>query len=76
MMIDGEIIKETTECEKNFVCLSSKDHIYCEVEDCISNEIHFVKCKSNEYCSYKMFFGKSMICKCPTRKEIYNKYGF
>ena len=75
MKIDGEIIKETTECEKNFVCLSGKNNIYCGVEACISNDIHFVNCKSKDYCSYKMFIGKSIICKCPIRKEIYNKFG-
>ena len=58
MEIDEEILKNTTECNKNFHCLSTGNHIYCKVETCINNKVHFVKCMSEESCPYKMNFGR------------------
>ena len=75
MDIDKEILKKTTNCEKNFECLNNDKHIYCKVEDCVNNKVHFVKCLNVDYCVYKMSFAQSFICNCPTRKEIFNKYG-
>lgn len=75
MDIDKKTLKQTTKCEKGFDCLLRDDHVYCKVENCVSDEVHFVKCLNEEYCVYRMSFGESFICNCPTRKEIYNKYG-
>ena len=75
MDIDKEILKKTIKCEKNFGCLTNDKHIYCKVENSVANEVHFVKCLDNNYCTYKMSFGQSYICNCLTRKEIFNKYG-
>lgn len=74
MDIDKKIIEETIKCEKSFDCLKNDKHVYCKVENCVSSEVHFVKCLNDEYCVYRMSFGESYICNCPTRKEIYNKY--
>ncbi len=74
MEIDDKIIAETIRCEKNFKCLSGNLHVYCQVENCINNEVHFIKCTNRLNCSYKMSFGDLFICTCPTRKEIFNKY--
>ena len=67
--IPENIIKETTLCEKLFDCLNSEDHVYCNVEECINDKIHFIKCLHNDYCIYKIPFGNSHCCRCPTRKE-------
>ena len=75
MEIDKEILNNTTNCEKNFDCLTNCKHIYCKVEYALADEVHFVKCLYDEHCTYKMSFGFSYICNCPTRKEIFNKYG-
>ncbi len=74
MEIDKNIIADTVKCEKNFDCLTGNNHVYCQVESCINKEVHFIGCVDNLNCSYKMFFGDSFICTCPTRKEIFNKY--
>ncbi len=74
MEIDEKIIADTIRCEKNFKCLSGNMNVYCQVENCINNEVHFIKCINKLNCSYKMSFGDSFICTCPTRKEIFNKY--
>ena len=74
MEIDKEILNNTTNCEKNFDCLTNDKHVYCKVENAINNEVHFVKCLHDDSCTYKMSFGYSYICTCPTRKEIFNKF--
>lgn len=75
MEIAKEILDKTTNCQKGFECLKNDDHIYCKVENCVSDNLHFVRCLSRDYCSYQLPFGRSHICNCPTRKEIFNKYG-
>jgi len=74
MDISKEIIESTTNCEKDFACLKSDGVVCCKVESCINGKIHFVQNVSKSYCAYKMSFGNSFICNCPTRKEIFNKY--
>ncbi len=71
--ISNDIISKTTKCTKNFDCLTNTHHIYCRVKECYQNEVHFVECLYDDYCTYRMAFGDSYVCNCPTRKEIYNK---
>ncbi len=75
MDINKEILKRTTKCEKDFNCLKDEKHVYCKVERCVSDKVHFIQCLIDGYCIYRMSFGESFICNCPTRKEIFNKYG-
>ena len=72
MGIDKKIIKETTQCNKNFECL--KNNFFCmgKVENCINKKIIIIDCP--ESCKYKMSFGNASICNCPIRKEIFDKY--
>ena len=72
--INEDILKKTTECEKNFGCLSSKTRDFCEVDYCTGNGVLFVKSKFEKYCPYKMSFGYKFICRCPVRNEIYRRY--
>lgn len=73
--IDLRIVEKTRSCATNFDCLTNEKHVFCKVENCLRNTVHFIECMRNKYCSYKMSFGNSFVCTCPTRKEIYNKYG-
>ena len=74
MEIREETLKETIHCHKDFECIKS-NNICCDVTRSVNNQVHFVECKERVQCNYKMSFGNSFICTCPTRKEIYNKYG-
>lgn len=74
MEIDKKIIAETLNCRRNFDCLDDEKHVYCKVENCIKYKVHFIKYLETSICYYKMSFGDSAICTCPTRKEIFNKY--
>lgn len=74
MEINKDTIAKTTKCSRCFDCLSNPKDIRCKVERQIGDEILFVKCNINSFCPYKMAFGNSYFCNCPTRIEIYKKY--
>ena len=74
MEIKKEILDKTVHCTKDFDCLKN-NNICCIVVHCVNKEVHFVECRQDCSCSYRVNFGNSYICSCPTRKEIYNKYG-
>ena len=75
MEIDKAILEQTTKCEKNFKCLDNPKDICCKVEEVIENKLAFTACLSYMSCSYKSTFGYSDVCNCPTRIEIFRKYG-
>lgn len=72
--ISEEVLKNTTKCIKDFSCLRKDREDLCKIESCIENKIYFIKCLSDEPCQYKATFGYSLVCTCPTRKELYNLY--
>lgn len=78
MIIEKEILDKTVQCPNHFGCIINNDHVCCKVERCVGKEVYFVQSKqSNQIanCNYKLDFGHSAVCTCPSRKEIYNKYG-
>ncbi len=73
--IEEDIKKSTTKCEKNFSCLSDKNHKLCNAINTISNKIECVDCFGGKHCNYREPYGfSSYLCTCPIRKEIYRKY--
>jgi len=74
MKIEKEILDKTVHCTKDFDCIKN-NNICCKVVSCVNKEVLFVECSEKNSCSYRMTYGYSFICTCPTRKEIYNKYG-
>ncbi len=74
IQISEDTIKKTTKCQKSFSCLSGERKDLCEVESCVNDEIHFLKCMYNSLCRYRVPFGYSSVCTCPVRKELYNRY--
>ena len=70
--IDQKII-DKTECDFDFACL--KNNLpFCKVERCI-DKVCFLSSVSDSNCNNKIYFGDSIICNCPVRIEIYDKYG-
>jgi len=73
--IDEKTLNETTQCHRDFSCLTNNDRACCEVEKCLARNILLMKSLDKEYCNYRMFAANSyVVCGCPTRKEIYKKY--
>ncbi len=75
MLINKTILQKTTQCIDNFECLKTENHICLKtkVTSCIGGKVHFINC-DEKLCNYKMSYGYSSICNCPTRKELFNKY--
>ena len=73
-VINPEIIKETTEYQHDFQCLKKDRKPHCEVESFWVKDVMFVRCPECELCNYKLSYGFSHVCHCPTRKELYRKY--
>ena len=74
MEIKNEILEKTLLCTKSFACLNDIN-TYCKVESCVNNQVLFVENHKNDLCYYRRTFGNSHFCTCPTRIEIYRKYG-
>lgn len=83
--VSDEIRKQTTQCQSDFICLTylnkgetpmcDNDNPMCPVESFIEGDGVFVKNKDPNTCLYMMSFGYGYICNCPTRCEIYRRYG-
>jgi hypothetical protein len=74
IFIKEEIIKETTNCLKGFSCLSGKGKDLCRVLACFDDDIHFILCQNDEFCSYQKKVSERVYCDCPVRKEIFKSY--
>ena len=76
-VIDDITILKTKECNKSFECLGNKNQtcLNKKVERYLSGDVLFINC-NDKLCHYNMSFGNEVICNCPTRKEIFNRYHF
>jgi len=73
-LISEETLKSTTKCQFDFACLEGNGFPKCVVDYSVKNNGVFIKQENDQRCPYKMAFGYSYICYCPTRYEIYEKY--
>jgi len=71
--INEETLKATTRCMKGFSCLEGDRSDLCRVTQSVIGDVIFIECHE-PYCTYKLDYGNSKICTCPTRRQIYNKY--
>ncbi len=69
-----DLLKDAEQCRNNFSCLLGQEECFCPVEEDMDGRILFVTPPNSNVCEYMMSFGYSYLCKCPVRKEIYNKY--
>ena len=75
-IVDKAIRDKTTQCRHDFKCLTDGGCPGCGFQDFISNDCILVQMKpENKTCPYTVAFGDVYVCKCPTRCEIYLKYG-
>lgn len=77
IVISDQILSETKECTRGFSCLNTvqdKNPKICEVLDADGENVLFLKTKRIAECSYQISFGESLICTCPTRYAIHEKY--
>jgi len=74
MKIDDAVTGSTTRCRYNFSCLSCEKSCMCKPKDSIGHGMIEVKSSVTIGCGYRVSFGATHFCNCPTRVEIYNRY--
>lgn len=74
LLINENVLKDTRRCRKNFICLTGEGECLCELRYCYNGKSYFIKADNNTTCNYKVSFANHVLCSCPTRKEIYNRY--
>ncbi len=73
--IDKAILART-KCGSNFICLTGRQCPGCEVLGAGKGDFIFIKPKKDTLkCHYMTTYDDAYICQCPTRNEIYRKYG-
>ncbi|MFH1459753.1 MAG: hypothetical protein ABIG64_05200 [Candidatus Omnitrophota bacterium] len=72
--IPQEILDKTTKCINKLTCLTNNVENLCKVTKQIQNELYFIACLHDKDCPYMDVFGKTKLCTCPVRREIYNLY--
>ena len=74
LKIDEGVLKKTIKCKKDFSCLSGDKNRLCDVMDSIVSDMVRIALQSDKICSYRLSYGYSYYCLCPTRCEIYKRY--
>ena len=69
-----EVLDSTDKCSEQYSCLQGKNECLCEVEDIFDGRILFVRPRQSRACIYRISFGYSYVCNCPTRQAIYRNY--
>lgn len=72
--IDEEIIQRTLKCELDFLCLSGDKTCLCKAKRSIGFDLLEINPKIVNDCGFRVSFGNTYFCNCPTRNEIYNRY--
>ena len=74
LQVSDKTRQRTEKCWREFVCLSDSENGPCAVRSCVRGVL-FVTRRTTAYCPYDVAFGFSHICSCPTRQEVYDRYG-
>ena len=72
--ISDETRNKTTKCPFSFQCLDDDKKDICSVEWGLKGNGCFLKTVKPNVCPYKINFGYSHVCNCPTRYELFNRY--
>jgi hypothetical protein len=73
-LISKETLQQTIKCTLSFQCLDDERRDICSVELSLREKGCFLKTVKPIACRYRVSFGDSYLCTCPTRLELFNKY--
>ena len=73
--IDDETLKQITKCPINFQCLNDESYELCPVIRQVHENVIFINTTKPESCNHIVPFGDYYMCSCPTRCEVYRRYG-
>jgi len=72
--VPEDILEKTKKCSYKVSCLETGccgDHPMCEIERSKVEFVSFLKTKKPVNCSYRIVFGGSQVCLCPTHFYIH-----
>ncbi len=73
--ISQKIKKLTTKCSYDFECTVNHHWDTCSISGKLKDKGLFIEKKSNRNtCAYNLSFGKTHLCQCPARYEIFKRY--
>jgi len=75
LKISDKTLQLTQKCQRSFACLDNETSDMCTVERCIDGNGCYLKTAIFPDCNYQIALIGSKICSCPTRSELYRKYG-
>jgi hypothetical protein len=73
--VSRDAVEAAAACTKGFSCLNGSGGHLCPVEYSVDGKVHFITCLNDARCSMQQTFGNRLLCGCPVRKELYNRYG-
>jgi|GEM_PF-1161634 len=74
--INDKTLQVTKKCQRSFGCLDNEKLKMCTIERCIDGiNGCYLKTVTFRDCNYQISLVNSAICSCPTRFELYKKYG-
>jgi hypothetical protein len=73
--IQGETLAGSTQCSHYFDCLLEGRCAKCEIERLVAGIGAHIRTPDLEPCPYKLDTGTLLVCTCPTRIELYERYG-
>ena len=77
MLTVGADFLNITTCEHDYSCLTKEkcgNRNICDVSFSAGECVLFINNIEQAICNFRMSYGYSHVCTCPTRYEIYRKY--
>lgn len=71
----GETLAGSTQCSRYFDCLLEGKCAKCEIQRLVEGIGGYISTPDPQPCPYKLDTGTFMVCTCPTRIELYERYG-
>jgi hypothetical protein len=74
LLVSNNVRQATRDCPREFGCLVERNGDLCKVSCCVDGAMVFVTCEHEGPCPYKHEVWERVLCACPVRREIYNRY--
>ena len=73
--VERQVLESADKCEHEHACLSDPNVSLCRILAYVDASPPFVGCLEQHPCPYKREQDGRMICSCPVRRRIFQRYG-
>ncbi|MHC4217054.1 MAG: hypothetical protein ACYSU7_01230 [Planctomycetota bacterium] len=74
LYVSNDARQATRKCPRHLGCLTERNGDLCKVSCCVDGAMLFVTCEHEGPCPYKHDVWERVLCTCPVRREVYNRY--